>query len=166
MPYNSLRRCKTKIILQICRIFFKVFSRGIIFSKHGFLHIEIMRNFHEKKSTFWIVTLSHMIVLSSIFCRTREIKLLSWISTLDTQYKRFPQILFLKTWRSQCSRTYKNWKFHDFFWIFSFVPIVFLRVKSRVESVFTVSERSDAEKVHFLMICHQKTSYFNNMVSE
>ncbi len=36
-----------------------------------------------------------------------------------------PADFFLKTWNFHCTQTSKNWKIHDFFWVFSFVFILF-----------------------------------------
>ncbi len=90
-----------------------------------FLCISHMCIFHEKIITFLFVTFWHMIGFRSTFCRRCE--LAYWIYTLKRPTSPLPRFFFLKTFH--CTRTSKNWKIHDFFWLFSFVFILFSNSK-------------------------------------
>ncbi len=82
-------------------------------------------HFSWKNHHFLFVTLSQMIRFSSNLCNRRKIQLSYWIYTLKRPIIPFPRISFLKTWNFHCTRTSKNWKINNFFWLFSFVLVLF-----------------------------------------
>ncbi len=108
-------------------IFHRDFRENMYFTRF-FMHFSNVY-FSWKIHTFLVVTLSHMIGFSSNFYRRCEIELPYGICTFKWKKTPFPRIFFLKTWNFHCTRTSKNWKIHDFFWIFSFVLILFSNSK-------------------------------------
>ncbi len=104
--------------------------------------------FHEKIITFLFVTLWDMIEFSSNFCRRRKTQLPYWIYTLKRPMSPFPRFFFLKTWNFHCTRTSKNWKIHDFFWLFSFVLILFSNSKIVRRTRFCVFYSDPMPKTH------------------
>ncbi len=94
-----------------------------------FVCISQMYIFHKKIITFLFVTLLSVIGVGSNFYRRRKIQLPYWICKLQREIIPFPRIFLLKTWNFHCTRTSKNWKIHDFFWVLSFVLILFSKSK-------------------------------------
>ncbi len=117
-----------------CQKVLRTFDFSSRFSKKtcillDFVCISQMCIFHEKIITFLFVTLLPVFGFGSNFYRRRKIQLSYWIYTLQREIIPFPRFLFLKTWNFHCTRTSKNWKIHDFFWVFSFVFILFSKCK-------------------------------------
>ncbi len=107
--------------------FIEIFEKNMYFTR--FCMISQRCIFHEKIITFSFVTLSHMIGFILNFYRRRKIQLPYGICALKFQITPFPRIFVLKTWNFHCTRTSKNWKIHDFFWVFSYVLILFSKSK-------------------------------------
>ncbi len=113
-------------------VFHRYFRKNMYFTRF-FMEFSNM-HFHEKIITFLFVTLSHTIKFSSNFSRRRKIELLYWISTF--KYPMIPFPCFF--WKHEISIVPGRLKIEKsmIFLSFSFVPILFLIVKSRGEHVF------------------------------
>ncbi len=109
-----------------CEKVLRTFDFSSRFSKNtcillDFVCISQMCIFHEKIITFFVCNSFTYGQIQLKFLRKTWNTIILLNMYIPMSNDTVPADFFLKTWNFHCTRTSKNWKIHDFFWVFSFV---------------------------------------------